>query len=431
MLSKLQKVLDSLTRPSGQVYSDKLEFHMIWNKNKIFFIFYLINCIIFPFSIFVFPIPKPLHLLCSITYYVGFVVFLGCYRTRQHIFNTFFTILTALFVPIINELLEDISLVCLAPWLICPLFSFLGTLSAKHFFFTVISQVLYLHHIMINKMIDEMRLKGPEESANALVSSHSCALIIFAGILWGMVKIRSKAHEEASLASSKLREQEMQRMFLLSFSHEFRNLLNSLLRNVQILLLEKHSTQVREKLNSIKICGELVLHLMNNIMDRAKAEIGDLELHAIPVKIRPVIEKIWGVCSELIKERQLYEEISINQSVPSQLRIDPTRITQILLNLVGNAVKFTEKGSIRIILDWISTDEPVCDSSFDPLPFDEDGVFEKDARLKSKCYSYYNIASKGPFIESLQGVQINQTGILKIIIKDTGIGISESTQRQY
>ena len=80
----------------------------------------------------------------------------------------------------------------------------------------------------------------------------------------------------------------------MSFSHELRNLLNSLVGNVQLASLENDINQrAKDLLKNAGVCGELLIHLVNNILDTGKVEVGELEITPTSIKILPALEKIW------------------------------------------------------------------------------------------------------------------------------------------
>ena len=76
------------------------------------------------------------------------------------------------------------------------------------------------------------------------------------------------------------------------------------------------SQKGKELLSNAEVCGELLLHLVNNILDTGKVEIGELEINPAPTKIYDALEKIWGVCAELIKKRKLKGQIRIPRDLP-------------------------------------------------------------------------------------------------------------------
>jgi signal transduction histidine kinase len=82
--------------------------------------------------------------------------------------------------------------------------------------------------------------------------------------------------------------------------------------------------------------------VINNFLDTAKSDIGELEINNIETDMKDILSKTWGICSQIIVNKNLIGMIKISKKVPSILSIDPYRLMQILINLVGNAAKFTK-----------------------------------------------------------------------------------------
>jgi len=91
------------------------------------------------------------------------------------------------------------------------------------------------------------------------------------------------------------------------------------------------------------VCTELLLQLINNILDTGKADIDRLEIIPKPTNLKELISKIWRITSHLINSKGLFGSIELGKDVPKTLNLDSTRMTQILLNLVSNSIKFTHR----------------------------------------------------------------------------------------
>jgi signal transduction histidine kinase len=159
------------------------------------------------------------------------------------------------------------------------------------------------------------------------------------------------AFNQAEEAEKKKNDFEKQKNFLLGFSHELRNLINSLIGNVKLASVDNVSEKAKELLLNAEHCAEMLLHLINNILDTGKVELGDLEINTSPIKIYDVMERVWSVCAELIKNKHLRGRMKIQKDIPKVLEIDHYRLMQIFLNLVGNAVKYTDAGEIDITVE--------------------------------------------------------------------------------
>jgi len=163
-----------------------------------------------------------------------------------------------------------------------------------------------------------------------------------------------------------------------SFSHEIRNSLNSLIGSVDLLLNIVKSTVHLKIVKNAKISCEIMLNLVNNILDAAKLQSDKLEVSYKDTNFEDIIKRALAVNSENLKAANIQTQISIDEKLPSLLRIDSGLILQVLLNLISNAIKFTQKGGkISINVGW--------------LPFNQ----TKDFLLsKMRINSYYEDINK-------------------------------------
>lgn len=203
--------------------------------------------------------------------------------------------------------------------------------------------------------------------------------------------------------------------------------------NIKLASLEHISDKVGKFLKNADVCGELLLHLINNILDTGKVEIGELEINPIAANMYNTIERIWNVCSELIRGKNLIGKIMIKSDMPKFLRVDPWRLTQIFMNLVGNAVKFTDRGAIIIKLEWINDMSQVEERCFEPIRYNDDdemneGIFEKNEAFSQLDENFCTLTSFKTKIEESfmtpRQSRLNK-GILKVTINDTGLGMTK------
>ena len=143
-------------------------------------------------------------------------------------------------------------------------------------------------------------------------------------------------------------------LFIASVSHELRNPLNCLTGNIELLRLETKDEKSQDSLDACKKNCEVLLGLINNILDVAKINAAKLELHYQAENFRRVVGKVWSTCEDSLKQKKLQGELHIARDFPKFVEIDSHRITQILLNLIGNAIKFSEKGFVNVVISWHS-----------------------------------------------------------------------------
>ena len=140
--------------------------------------------------------------------------------------------------------------------------------------------------------------------------------------------------------------------FLLRFSHEIRNPLNSLLGNVELCCEYAKESELKLMLKEAKISGEILLQLLNNVLDTAKVSTGKLDLSVHSQSIREFLERAWVVTSEIIRKKGLFGCLSINVDAPDILDFDNHRVMQVLINTISNATKFTEHGFVKVFVDF-------------------------------------------------------------------------------
>jgi PAS domain S-box-containing protein len=136
--------------------------------------------------------------------------------------------------------------------------------------------------------------------------------------------------------------------FLANMSHEIRTPLNAVIGFSDILATQITDKRHKSYLNSIQTAGKSLLTLINDILDLSKIEAGRLEIQYEPVNLRMIFSELQQIFSLKIAEKNLEFIMEIDEILPLSLFLDETRLRQVLLNLIGNAIKFTHYGYVKL-----------------------------------------------------------------------------------
>ena len=202
--------------------------------------------------------------------------------------------------------------------------------------------------------------------------------------------------------------------FLANMSHEIRTPMNALVGFTEILtqrLYQNCGPQEREEsegiMEIIRENGRLLLTIINDILDFSKIEANLLQVESVPISVKQIIEEIWQTEMPNVMAKHLDFSVKYKEPIPEQILGDPTRLRQILLNLIGNAIKFTEKGSVIIHCETFSPPHA------EPRFRSGSGITHENSAILHDPHNPYPGST-----------------MLKIDVIDTGIGIAP-TQLEY
>ncbi len=203
-------------------------------------------------------------------------------------------------------------------------------------------------------------------SAESAVVEANAALQLQAEELRRIQRITVSLMEDAKAAQcDAARASAAKSEFLAVMSHEMRTPLNGILGFADILGQESDPQVLRETAGIIRESGRILLNLISDVLDFSKIESGHLELDPSPVEIRPLLSEVLTAISGSAMEKGIVVEANVEREVPMVVTLDDNRLRQILINIIGNAVKFTEEGSIKVRLQSEPIDAESCSLSFE------------------------------------------------------------------
>lgn len=182
-------------------------------------------------------------------------------------------------------------------------------------------------------------------------------IIGLVGISWDMT-FRKRYEQDLEAAKEQAEEGTRAKSeFLANMSHEIRTPMNGIIGMAEILKQASLGEQEKENLDILISSTRSLLSLVNDILDISKIEAGKVELEVEDFEIRKVLKDIENIMYIKAEEKALDYKTFIDPKVPEVLKGDPMRMKQIILNLVNNAVKFTNKGYVHIYIEIISEEE--------------------------------------------------------------------------
>jgi two-component system sensor histidine kinase EvgS len=172
-----------------------------------------------------------------------------------------------------------------------------------------------------------------------------CVLIALLGLFAYRARVAHRAAEKSELAKSR---------FLAVMSHEIRTPMNAVLASIEMLEQTTLNARQQKLANTAATASEALLSLLDDVLDLSKLDAKRLELERIPTDVGALTLKVADIVRVRAREKGLPIDVDIDDSIHRDVLIDPTRLRQVLLNLLTNALKFTEHGSIKVTLGIVN-----------------------------------------------------------------------------
>lgn len=161
--------------------------------------------------------------------------------------------------------------------------------------------------------------------------------------------------EKEERSNSEFREK-VKQSFLANMSHEIRTPINAIYGMSQLLLKKNPTDEDKTFIEAIKKSSENLIVIVNDVLDLSKMEAGKMDFESIDFNPRESLSLLINTLQFKAEEKGLKLSLNIDENVPEQLIGDPARLNQILINLTGNSIKFTEKGSVNIHCSVVPVD---------------------------------------------------------------------------
>lgn len=216
---------------------------------------------------------------------------------------------------------------------------------------TTAGQIEELHQLAVTDLIKKADSNGRKAKVLGTIMALMAAVVSVFTFGYVSYKVRQQQQLIARLNATEKQVREAAKVkenFMANMSHEIRTPMNAILGFTNLLQRKELDAESKEYVQTISKSGENLLTIINDILDLSKIEAGMMRIESAPFNIRGLVHSVETMFRAKAAEKGLQLLSSTDESLPGFLDGDAFRLTQILINLIGNALKFTEKGTISI-----------------------------------------------------------------------------------